>query len=71
MEENKMLQDIKNLKPVQAFLKEHNLDESFIENNTLVFCSYKIKLDKCRGCKGIEYCSQPFSGNAPSLIYNG
>ena len=71
MEENKMLQDIKNLKPVQAFLKEHNLDESFIENNALVFCSYKIKLDKCRGCKGIEYCSQPFSGNAPSLIYNG
>ena len=37
MEENKMLQDIKNLKPVQAFLKEHNLKICDLNN---VYCGY-------------------------------
>lgn len=71
MEDNKILKEIINLKPVQSFLKEYNLDESFIKENELVFYSYKIKLDKCRGCKGLENCNQSFQGNAPSLVYNG
>ncbi len=71
MESSKMLKDVQKLKPVESFLKEHNLDETFIEDNALIFCSYKIKLDKCRGCKGLVHCNQSFNGQAPSLVYNG
>lgn len=71
MEENKILKDVKKLKAVTSFLKEHNLDESFVDENALTFCSYKIKLDKCIGCKGLESCNQSFKGSAPALLYNG
>lgn len=69
-ENQKLINEIKNLKPVQTFLKENNFDESIIENNLLIFCSYKMKLSKCVGCKGLEHCQQNFLGQAPSLYYN-
>ena len=36
MEENKILKDVKKLKAVTSFLKEHNLDESFVDENALM-----------------------------------
>lgn len=70
MEENKLIKEIKELKTVKNFLSEYNFDESIIDENPLVFCSYKIKLDKCAYCKGLENCKQAITGNAPVLYYN-
>ena len=70
MEENKVLKDLLKVKLVDAFIKDNELSEEFIEENKLTFLSYKVKLDKCRGCKGLNDCQQSFLGHAPSLLYN-
>ena len=70
MEENKLIKEIKELKTVKSFLKEYNFDDTIVDENPLVFCSYKIKLDKCIGCKGLDNCKQAITGNAPTLYYN-
>jgi len=70
-ENQKLIDSIKKIKPVMTFLKEFGFDDSIIEENLLIFSSYKMKLTKCVGCKGIDHCKQTYSGFAPSLTYNG
>lgn len=70
MEENKLIQEIKELKTVKSFLTEHGFEDTIVDENPLVFCSYKIKLDKCKGCKQLSNCKQSIPGNAPTLYYN-
>lgn len=70
MEENKLIQEIKELKTVKSFLTEHGFEDTIVDENPLVFCSYKIKLDKCKGCKQLADCKQSIPGNAPTLYYN-
>lgn len=71
MEENKkIIEEIKNEKSIKTFLDENGLDEQVIESNILTFYSYKIKLAKCKGCKGLEHCLQNYEGLAPKLEYN-
>lgn len=71
MSEEKLIEQIKKIKPVMSFLKENNFDDTVIENNLLVFSTYKMKLSKCVGCKGLEHCVQTYTGRAPALSYNG
>ena len=63
MEENKLIQEIKELKTVKSFLTEHGFEDTIVDENPLVFCSYKIKLDKCKGCKQLADCKQSIPGN--------
>lgn len=68
--ENKLSQEIKNMDNIKAFLQENNLDENIVDENLLTFCSYKVKLAKCKGCTGLNKCMQNYEGLAPILDYN-
>ena len=55
-ESKKIIEEIKNEKSIKSFLDENGLDDKVVETNILTFYSYKVKLAKCKGCKGLEHC---------------
>ncbi len=69
-ESKKIIEEIKNEKSIKSFLDENGLDDKVVETNILTFYSYKVKLAKCKGCKGLEHCLQNYEGLAPKLEYN-
>ncbi len=70
MEENKKLIDeIKRMSTVKAFLEAHNLETNTVDENLLTFYAYKLKFDKCRCCNGLGSCKQNYEGLTPYLDY--
>lgn len=71
MEENQSLvKKILQIPSVRQFLEENKFDEQVVQENLLTFCSYQMKLGKCKNCKGLEVCQQSMRGYTPSLYYN-
>ncbi len=60
---------------VKNFLKQHNLDDSFVFSYSTLFNKWVNTLNKCKGCKGLYECRQETTGkllnlNFEKIMYN-
>lgn len=52
---------------VQRFLKQNNLDSSFLEENASYFQEWLAMIDACSKCAGIEFCTSNIKGKIKQI----
>ena len=58
-------------KRVVNFLKDNELDATFLENNVQKFKDWIDGLEECKKCKSLEDCVKPVKGHYFELVYDG
>ena len=56
---------------VKRWLKQYQLDESFLEKHTTKIYEWLMNLKKCQSCQGLEHCVQASHGQLLNLVYDG
>lgn len=54
-----------------AFMKEQNVDETFLYNHSGKLEDYCAMLEKCVHCQGLDFCRQPMRGTRLMLVMDG
>lgn len=57
-----LINELKMNKQVQTFLRNHHLDESFIERKAQMLSDYAQEKAKCDNCPGLHACKQEHTG---------
>ncbi|MFV0380190.1 MAG: ATP-binding protein [Anaerorhabdus sp.] len=71
IDEDKLIEKLKNDKQLQALLKERNISESLIDTFPHKISKWFNNLNKCSNCKGLNYCTQDVCGQFIEIEYDG
>ncbi|MDF9838704.1 MULTISPECIES: ATP-binding protein [unclassified Breznakia] len=66
-EKDDLCRKLLNNKHIQSFLKEYDLQETFVYHNTYVLNDYLKRISLCDECPGLVYCKQEVKGYVLSL----
>ncbi|MDO4466187.1 MAG: ATP-binding protein [Bacillota bacterium] len=53
---------------IQKFLEKYQLDIHFVENNTSYLEDWLENVDRCKGCRGLDFCRQNVTGLVKELF---
>lgn len=56
---------------LRAWMKEYQVDESFVYDHSGKLADYCEMKEKCENCKGLDFCRQPSRGNRLDLHWDG
>lgn len=54
---------------LREFFIDNDLDTNFIEQNLQNLFNYKVEVDKCKNCEGLNKCKQDLIGQEPVIKY--